>query len=148
MHPVSEIAKPRTGAFAVELLDPGVVVASRDSGAGNGDPVLGAAVLEGDLDGLVVVNVHEFVRVRVGEEEEVRANALGDGHGAGDGPDAAADGGEQASFEAVAGFVEVLDLVFLGGFVIPLVIDCGIGLGVDLGLLERVGHLEGGGCGE
>ena len=73
---------------------------------------------------------------------------LGYGHGASDGTDAVADGGQEANLHAVDRLVEVLDLLLLGRFVIPLIGDRGVGLGVDVGLFEWVGHGEGGCCGE
>lgn len=110
----------------------------RDAG-----PVLRAAVLERDLHLLVVLQVLEFLRVDVGEEEEIRAVAFGDGHGAGDGADAGSDGGQHAGFEGVDGLVEVLGLLGFRGGVVILFGDRGVGLGVDFGLGEGFGHFGG-----
>ena len=80
----------------------------------------------------------------VGKEEEVWAVSLGDMHGTRDGANAWADGGKKADLEGVDGLVEVLDLVFLGGLVIPLLGDGGVRLGIDLGLFEWFRHVDGG----
>ena len=76
MHPIAQIAEPSARAFAVELLDAGVVVGGCDDSTGHGHPVLRGAVLEGDLCGFVLLEVGEFSRVLVGEEEEVGSDAL------------------------------------------------------------------------
>lgn len=76
MDAVAEVAEPGLDAFGIEVLDAGVVVGSRDDGAGDGDPVLGGGVLEGELGGFVLVDVGEFGGVLVGEEEEVGSFAL------------------------------------------------------------------------
>ena len=131
MHSIAQIAKPSFSSSAPEVLDAGIVVGSRGRDASDADPVLGGGVLEGELGGLVVGEVGEFVGVGVSKEEEVRAGALGDGHGAGDGAQTAADGGQEADFHAVDCFVEVCDLGFLGGGVVPLLGDGGVGLGGD-----------------
>lgn len=66
MHTVSQISEPSGGAFGVEVFDARVVVGGRDDGAGDGGPVLRGGVLEGELGGLVVGEVGEFVGVLVG----------------------------------------------------------------------------------
>lgn len=66
MHAVADVAEPGRRALVVELLDAGVVVGGGDDGAGDGDPVLRGAVLEGDLGGLVFREVGEFGGVLVG----------------------------------------------------------------------------------
>ena len=76
VHAVAQVAEPGRRAFGVELLDARVVVRGRDHGAGDGDPVLGGGVLEGEVGRWVAGQVGEFVRVRVGEEEEVGSFAL------------------------------------------------------------------------
>ena len=63
---IAEVAEPGGGALGVEVLDAGVRVGGRGGGAGDGDPVLRGGVLEGDLGGLVVVEVGELVGVLVG----------------------------------------------------------------------------------
>lgn len=68
---VTEVAEPGGDGAGVEVLDAGVVVGGGDDGAGDGDPVLGRGVLEGDLGDGFVGNVAEFVGVFVREEEEV-----------------------------------------------------------------------------
>ena len=73
---IAEITEPGGGAAGVEVFDAGVVIGGGDDGAGDGDPVLGGGVLEGELGGLVVGEVGEFVGVFVGEEEEVGTFAL------------------------------------------------------------------------
>ena len=73
---------------------------------------------------------------------------LGYGHGASDGADTVADGGQEADLHAVDCFVEFFDLLLLGCFVIPLIGDCGVGLGVDLGGFEWLRHVESGCCGK
>ena len=87
--------------------------------------------------------VFELLGVVVGEEVEVRALALGDGHGAGDEADVGAVGGEEAGLEAVDGLVEVFDLVVFGGLGVPLFGDGGVGLGGDFRGFEGFGHFEG-----
>ena len=65
VYPITQVAEPGAGAPAPDFLDPGVFVAGRDSFTGNGDPVLGAAVLEGDGDSLgVLLDVVELSEMR------------------------------------------------------------------------------------
>ena len=86
MHAVSQVAEPGLGALTPDLLDARVVVVAGDALAGDGHPVLVAGVDERDVGlGRAVLEVVELLAVRVGEEEEVGAGALGDGHGAADG---------------------------------------------------------------
>ena len=66
MHAVAQIAEPGRGAFGVEVLDARVIVGGGDDGAGDGGPVLGGGILEGDLGSLVVGEVAEFGGVGVG----------------------------------------------------------------------------------
>ena len=73
---VAQVAEPGGRGFGVEGLDAGVVVGGRDDGAGDGDPVLGGGVLEGELGGVGAGEVGELGRVFVGEEEEVGTFAL------------------------------------------------------------------------
>lgn len=70
------------------------------------------------------------------------------GHRASDWTDAVADGSQEADLHAVDGLVEFVDLLLLGGFVIPLIGDGGVGLGFDVGGFEWFRHVEGGCCGE
>lgn len=86
VHSVLEVAEPRGRAFAPDLFDARVGVGGDDGLARHGDPVLVAGVGEGNAGlGLALLEVGEFLAVRVGQEEEVRSRAFGDGHGAGDG---------------------------------------------------------------
>lgn len=85
MHTILEIPKPGFHALTPDLLDPRIVVAARGTGSRDADPVLVRGVVENDLRFRVGGQVAEFGAVRVGEEEEVRTAARGDGHGAGDG---------------------------------------------------------------
>lgn len=79
---VTEIAEPSGGATAPDLLDPGVGVVDCSRLSGDADPVLGGA-LDGDVDFGDLVQFLVLLRVLVRQEEEVRAGALGYGHGAG-----------------------------------------------------------------
>lgn len=83
------------------------------------------------MDLLAVLQVFEFGRVDIGDEEKVGAGAAGYGHGAGDGTDVGTNGGEETNFEAIDYFVEVLELFVLGGLVIVLFGDAGVGFGGD-----------------
>lgn len=86
VHAVLEVAEPGRRAFAPDLFDARVGVGGDDGFARHGDPVLVAGVGEGNAGlGLALLEVGEFLAVRVGQEEEVRSRAFGDGHGAGDG---------------------------------------------------------------
>lgn len=86
MHAVSQISKPRFGALGPHLFDARVVVVAGHALAGDRHPVLVAGVDERYVGfGRPVLEVVELLAVRVGEEEEVGAGALGDGHGAADG---------------------------------------------------------------
>ena len=66
MYTISQVSEPSGCAFGVEVFDAGVVVGGRDDSAGDGGPVLRGGVLEGELGGLVVGEVGEFVGVLVG----------------------------------------------------------------------------------
>jgi len=81
VHAVAQVAEPRLGALAPDLLDAGVVVVACDALAGNRHPILIAGVDERHV-GLrrAVLEVVELLAVGVGKEEEVRAGALCDGH--------------------------------------------------------------------
>lgn len=142
VHPVPEIAKPRTHHGRIQVLDLGVAVRHRRRRARHRHPVLRAAVLERDLHFFAVFEVFEFLRVHVREEVEVGAFALGDAHGAGDEADVLAVGGQEANFEPVDGFVKVFDLVVFGGFRVPHFGKRGVGLGGDFGGFESFGHFE------
>ncbi len=63
---VAQVAKPGGDWLAVELLDAGVVVGGCGDGTGDGNPILRGAVLEGDLRGLIVLDVGEFGGVFIG----------------------------------------------------------------------------------
>lgn len=86
MHAITQVSKPRFGAFAPHLFDARIIVVARDALTRHGHPVLVAGVNERDVGfRRAVLEVVELLAVRVGEEEEVWAGALGDGHGAADG---------------------------------------------------------------
>lgn len=144
MDPIAQIPKPRIRAFTIYLLNPGIVVGGSDHVARDADPVLGAAVLERDRGGGVSGQVFEFLAVGVGEVEEVRAGAFGDGHGAEDGAEAGALGAQQGHFEGVGDGVEVCELLLFGGRVVPLVFDGGVRGDVGLGGLRHCGARGGG----
>ena len=76
MDAVTKVAEPGGCAFGVEVFDAGILGGGGGDGAGDGNPVLGGGVLEGELGGLVVGEVREFVRVLIGQEEEVGSFAL------------------------------------------------------------------------
>lgn len=86
MHAIAQVAEPSGGALGPDLLDARVVIVAGDALASDGNPVLVAGVHERYI-GLwrAVLEVVELLAVSVGEEEEVGAGALGDGHGAADG---------------------------------------------------------------
>lgn len=139
MHPIAQIAKPGIRAFTVVLLDAGVVVGGRDHVPGDTDPVLRAAVLERDRRRAVVGQVLEFLAVAVGEVEEVGPRAFGDGHGAEDGAEVGPLRAQQGDLERVGDGVEVCELLFFGGRVVPLVFDGGVRGDVGLGGLRHGG---------
>ncbi len=143
VHSVTQVAEPCTRSLAVDLFDPRVFVVGHGNLATHADPVLAGGVLEGHLGRLVVFKIGELCGMGVGKEEEVGAVALSNSHGPRDGPNAWADGGEEADFEGVGDLVEVLDLIFLGSLVIPLLGDGRVGLGVDIGFCKWFRH----GCG-
>ena len=140
MLPVPQIPEPSLQSRTVEILDARVVVGGLDCGARDANPILGAAVLEGDLHGGGVVDVGELLGVDVGDEEEVWAVALGDGHGAGDGAEVGALGGQEADLLLVDDGIEVGNLLSLGGFSVPLFGDGGVGLGGHFGGFEAFRH--------
>ena len=140
MNAIPQIAKPSAQGRVVNLLDAWILVGDGGGGAADADPVLGAGVLEGNLDSLVVLEVGELLRVLVGDKEEVGAVSLANGHGARDRAETWSNGGEEADAELVDCFVEVLDLLGLRGVVVILFGDGGVGLAVDFGLLEGFGH--------
>ena len=76
MDAIAQIAEPSGCAFGIEIFDAGVRVGGGGHRAGDGDPVLGGRVLEGQVGGLVVGEVFKFVGVLVGEEEEIGSFAL------------------------------------------------------------------------
>ena len=73
---IAQVAEPGGRALGVEGFDAGVVVGGGGDGAGDGDPVLGGGVLEGELGGFGVGDVGEFGGVFIGEEEKVGTFAL------------------------------------------------------------------------
>lgn len=83
---------------------------------------------------------------RAGRVEE--GTYFGYSHGASNGTNAVADGGQEADLHAVDCLVEFVDLLLLGCFIIPLVCDSGVSLGVDMGSFEWFRHVEGGCCGQ
>jgi len=86
VHSIAQVSEPSFGALGPDLFDARVRVVGRDALARHGHPVLVAGVEEGDVCfGGPVLEVVEFLAVGIGEEEEVRAGAFGDGHGAADG---------------------------------------------------------------
>ena len=65
VYAIAQVAEPGARAPAPDLLDSGVFVAGGDSLAGDGNPVLVAAVLEGDGDSLgVLLDVVELSEMR------------------------------------------------------------------------------------
>ena len=132
MHSVTEIAKPRIGAPGVQLLDPGIRVTGRGDCAADADPVLRATVLERDLGRLILFDIGEFLAVTIGQKEEVRSRPFGNDHGARDGTYVAAYGGEEANLETINSLVEFLNLLSFGRFVIPLLGNGRVGLGIYL----------------
>jgi len=141
VHSIAQVPEPCTRSLAVDFFDSRVVVAGHGNLATHADPVLAGGVLEGHLGRLVVFKIGELFGMGVGKEEEVGAVALSNRHGTRDGPNAWADGGEEADFEGVGDLVEVLDLIFLGSLVIPLLGDGRVGLGVDIGFCEWFRHV-------
>lgn len=85
VHAVTQVTEPGAYSLAVGGLEAGVLVGDHDGVAGDVDPRLRFAVLEGQVDFLARVQVGELFAVCVGEEEEVGAGALGNCHGAADG---------------------------------------------------------------
>ena len=84
MNPIAQIPKPRSDGFAMHLLNPGILGTRRHRFAGDGDPGLIPAV-EVQIGDVGILDVGEFLAVRVGEEEEVGAAAFGYCHCAADG---------------------------------------------------------------
>lgn len=120
MRTIAKISKTSGASPGVHLLNPRIIIADVGHLTGNADPILYAAVLEGDQSGLVVVQVFELLGVVFGEEVKVGAVPLGNLHGAGDWADARAVGGEEVNTEGVGHLVEDLR-----GFVVPLLCDGG-----------------------
>lgn len=141
MHSITQIPEPCTRPLAVDIFDSRIFIAGHGNLATHADPVLAGRVLEGDLGRLVLFEIGELFRVGVGQEEEVGAVALGNRHGTRDWSNFRADGGKEADFEGVGDLVEVLDLIFLGSLVIPLLGDGRVCLGVDIGLCEWFRHV-------
>lgn len=82
---------------------------------------------------------------RVGRASRVEEGTyFGYSHGASDGTNAVTDGGQEADFHAINRLVELVDLLLLGRFVVPLIGDSGVGLGIDMGSFEWLRHGEGG----
>ena len=80
MNSVTEVPKPCAHGRPVYLLDPRVIVGGSGGSASDAGPVLGSAVLKRDLDFFVRLQIAEFPLVDVGEEKEVRTDALADRH--------------------------------------------------------------------
>lgn len=78
MNSVAQVSEPSIGALAVTLLDPRIIVARGDNLASDADPVLCAAVLEGDTCCLVILDILELLGVVVRKEEamEIWKSAL------------------------------------------------------------------------
>lgn len=66
MHAIPQITKSSRRAPIPEVLDARIFVRARGYFAGDGNPVLRGAILEGELSGLVILQVGEFVAVGVG----------------------------------------------------------------------------------
>ena len=66
--------------------------------------------MESDLDGLVVVEVRELLRLLVGEEEEIGAATFGDCHTSTNWTYALPEGGHKPDLEAIDRFVEFFNL--------------------------------------
>jgi len=110
VHAISKITEPRTRTSAPHLLDSGVVVAAGHGFAGDRNPVLIATVLEGNGNGTgVLLNVVEFLAVRVGEEQEVGTCPLGHRHGTVDGSCALSKSTKKANLELVYDAVEITE---------------------------------------
>lgn len=69
-------------------------------------------------------------------------------HGARDGTNAVTDGGQEADLHAIDRLVELVNLLLLGRFVVPLVGNRGVSLGFDMGCFEWFRHVDGGCCGK
>jgi hypothetical protein len=76
MYTIAQISKPSCSTSAPDLLDARIRVRCGGS-TGYRDPILSLGVLEGNVDFLGCLNILEFLRVVVGEEEEVGAGAFG-----------------------------------------------------------------------
>jgi len=144
VHSITQVPEPCTRSLAVDLFDSRIFVVGHGDLATHADPVLAGRVLERDLGRLVVFKVGELFGMGVGKEEEVGAVAFSNSHRTRYGPNAWTDGGEEADFEGVGNLVVVLDLIFLGSLVIPLLGDGRVGLGVDIGFCEWLRHVCGG----
>lgn len=142
VHSIAQIPEPCTRSLAVDIFDSRVFIVGHGNLATHADPVLAGRVLEGDLGRLVLFEIGELFGVGVGEEKEVGAVTLGNRHGTRDRADVWANGGKEADLEGVGDFVEVLDLIFLGSLLVPLLGDGRVGLGVDIGLCEWLRHIR------
>lgn len=78
----------------------------------------------------------------VGQEEEIRAGAFGHCHCTRYRTDARSVGGKETDLESVCDVVKVLELLILGGLIIPLSCDAGVVLLLNIFLLEVGRHLE------
>lgn len=87
-----------------------------------------------------MIQILEFLGVNIGNEEKIGTVAFGHGHGARDGTDSRSDGGQEAGFQAINDFVQVLELLLFGTFVVPLLGDRGVGFGVDFVGCEWLRH--------
>lgn len=84
--------------------------------------------------------VFEFARVEVGNKQKVRAGSSGYAHGPRDGADTRADGGQQAEFEPVDGFVQLFELFVFWGLAVVLFGDRGVGFVADVVGCEGLDH--------
>ena len=145
VHSVPDIPKPCTQARVVQFLDPRIRVRCRRCLSSDGCPILVRRVLECDLAQLVVLEVFELLAVIVGDEEEVGPGTLSNGHGSSDGADVGTKGAEETDLELVNGGIEFFDLLVLGRFVVVVVGNGGVGIGVELLLREWLRHCSSGG---
>ena len=112
MHTIAQIVKPSRQERPIQLLDPPILVPVHLRPARDRHPVLRLVVLKHHLHRLsAVADVVEFVRVLVGEEEQVRPVAAGDAHAAAYGADAGSLRVQHAEFLPVDDAVEFGDLL-------------------------------------
>lgn len=78
-----------------------------------------------------MIQILEFFGVFVGNKQKIRTLAFRHTHGTRDGTNARADCGQEAGAQTISDFVQVLELLVLGSFVVILVGDRGVDVGVD-----------------